>query len=135
MSDLSDFLIVDDNHNDVGQLRVCLYMVAGYDSRVREAATTTAALEAVKFRRPHVVFSDHLRNTAGDNGFLTFTKLRGVGYDGPIVIVTASGDPMVRQKFLILGAIDFALKDDLDSARLAVAMRRVRDSLLPRGFV
>jgi CheY-like chemotaxis protein len=129
MPDLHDFLIIDDNPSDVGHLRACLHMVAGYDVTVREMSTATDAIEAVSANPPQLVFTDHLSPT--DTAFSTILKLRGIGYLGPVVVVTGHGDPIKRQQLLAAGAIAVVDKDDLDSALLAKTLAKVRESLEP----
>jgi CheY-like chemotaxis protein len=127
MSALKDFLIIDDNRNDVGHLRAVLHMVLGYDVDIRDAATTGAALDAVQQRSPQLVFTDHLSPT--DTAFSTILKLRGIGYDGPIVVVTGHGDPIKRHQLLDAGAVEVVIKDDLDSSAIAATLAKVRERL------
>ena len=92
-------------------------MVRGYDVVVREASTTSAALDAVRARPPEVVFTDHLSPT--DTAFSTIGKLRDIGYDGPIVVVTGHGDKIRRRQLLAAGAVAVLDKDELDSRLVA----------------
>lgn len=125
MPSLTDFMIIDDNVSDIGHLRAILHMVAGYDVSVREMTSAQAAVDAVSARAPQVVFTDHL--SATDTAFSTMLKLRGVGYLGPIVVVTGLGDPIKKQQLLAAGAVDVVNKDDLDSALLAQTLAKVRE--------
>lgn len=127
MSDLSDFLIIDDSPSDIGHLRACLHIVTGYEVSVRETSTAKGALEAVEAKAPQLVFTDHLTPT--DTAFSTMTKLRAVGYDGPIVVVTGHGDPVKRQQLMAAGAVAVVDKDDLDAALLAQTLAKVRETL------
>ena len=127
MPDLIDFLIIDDKPSDIGHLRAIIHMVAGYDVTVREATTAADAIETVAKQQPHLVFTDHLSPT--DTAFSTMLKLRGIGYLGPIVVVTGLGDPVKRQQLLAAGAVAVVFKDDLDAALLAQTLAKVRESL------
>jgi CheY-like chemotaxis protein len=125
MPDLKDFLIIDDNASDIGHLRAVLHMVLGYEVEIRDVSTSGDAVQAVQERMPSLVFTDHLSPT--DTAFTTIFKLRGVGYDGPIVVVTGYGDSVKRRQLMDAGAVDVVLKDDLDSSALAVTLAKVRD--------
>ena len=127
MPDLTNFLIIDDNASDAGHLRACIRIVAGYDVRVREALTASEALDAVKEQQPEVVFTDHL--SPQDTAFATMLRLRGIGYDGPIVVVTGHRDPAVRQQLIAAGAVAIVDKDDLDAALLAQTLAKVRETI------
>jgi CheY-like chemotaxis protein len=127
MPDLSNFLIIDDNPSDVGHLRAIIHMVAGYEVVVREASTAQSAVESVAKEQPQVVFTDHLSPT--DTAFSTIVKLRGIGYHGPIVVVTGHGDPVKRQQLLAAGAVAVVDKDELDSALLAKTLAKVREAI------
>ena len=127
MPDLSKFLIIDDSASDAGHLRACIRIVAGYDVEVRETSTTADALEAVKTEAPQLVFTDHLGPT--DTAFATILKLRGIGYKGPVVVVTGHRDPATRQQLFAAGAVAVVDKDDLDAALLAQTLAKVRDTI------
>lgn len=127
MPELTDFLIIDDDPRDIGHLRACLHMVVGYEVRVREMSSADKAIEAVGQEPPHVVFTDHLSPV--DTAFSTILKLRGIGYQGPVVVVTGHGDPIKRQQLLAAGAVEVVDKDDLDSALLAKTLAKVRESI------
>ena len=129
MPDLKDFLIIDDNASDIGHLRACLHIVAGYHVSVREMGTAQAAVDAVGAKPPQLVFTDHLSPT--DTAFSTILKLRGIGYDGPVVVVTGHGDPIKRQQLLAAGAVAVVDKDDLDAALLAQTLAKVREVMTP----
>jgi DNA-binding NarL/FixJ family response regulator len=128
MPDLTKFLIIDDSASDAGHLRACIRIVAGYQVDVRETSTAAAALEAVKVETPELVFTDHLSPT--DTAFATILKLRGIGYKGPVVVVTGHRDPATRQQLLAAGAVAVVDKDDLDAALLAQTLAKVREKLV-----
>ena len=127
MPDLRNFLIIDDSASDAGHLRACIRIVAGYQVHVRESSTVAEALEAVKAETPQLVFTDHLSPT--DTAFATILKLRGIGYKGPVVVVTGNRDPATRQQLMAAGAIDVVDKDDLDAALLARTLAKVREKI------
>jgi DNA-binding NarL/FixJ family response regulator len=127
MPDLTKFLIIDDSASDAGHLRACIRIVAGYDVNVRESSTSEEALEAVKAQTPELVFTDHLSPT--DTAFATILKLRGIGYKGPVVVVTGHRDPATRQQLLAAGAVAVVDKDDLDAALLAKTLAKVREKI------
>lgn len=129
MPDLKDFLIIDDNAIDVSHLRACLHMVAGYEVSVREAGTTQGALDAVKERHPQVVFTDSLNVV--DTAYATILKLRGIGYLGPVVVVTGNEDPVRRQQAMAAGAVEVVGKDNLTSQVLARTLAKVREAIRP----
>jgi CheY-like chemotaxis protein len=127
MPDLTKFLIIDDSASDAGHLRACIRIVAGYQVNVRESSTSAEALEAVKAETPELVFTDHLSPT--DTAFATILKLRGIGYKGPVVVVTGHRDPATRQQLLAAGAVAVVDKDDLDAALLAQTLAKVRATI------
>lgn len=127
MPELKKFLIIDDNRHDIGHLKAVLHMVAGYDIDIRSAASTSTALDAVNEQRPELIFTDHL--SPGETAFSTILKLRGIGYDGPIVVVTGLADPFKTRQLLDAGAVDVVIKDDLDSSAIAATLAKVRASL------
>ena len=127
MPDLMNFLIIDDSASDAGHLRACIRIVAGYQVNVREATTTVAALDAVKSETPQLVFTDHL--SPSDTAFATILKLRGIGYNGPVVVVTGHRDPATHRQLLAAGAVAVVDKDDLDAALLAQTLAKVRQTM------
>ena len=127
MPDLKDFLIIDDNDIDVSHLRACLHMVAGYEVSVRQAGTPQSAIDAVKDRPPHVIFTDSLN--AIDTAFTTILKLRGIGYHGPVVVVTGNEDPVKKQQLMAAGAVEVVGKDSLNSQELARTLAKVREAI------
>ena len=130
MPDFTDLLIIDDDPRDRGHLRACIHMVLGYDVIVREIATAKEAIDSVSVNAPQLVFTDHL--SLADTAFSTILKLRGIGYTGPVVVVTGHGDPIKRQQLLAAGAVAVVDKDDLDSALLARTLAKVRESIEPQ---
>ena len=122
-----NFLIIDDSASDAGHLRACIRIVAGYQVNVREATTTVAALDAVKSETPQLVFTDHL--SPSDTAFATILKLRGIGYNGPVVVVTGHRDPATHRQLLAAGAVAVVDKDDLDAALLAQTLAKVRQTM------
>ena len=126
MKQFKDFLIIDDNPYDVGHLRAVLHMVFGYEVEIRDVASARDAIAAVQARTPEVVFADHL--SPSDTAFSTLMKLRQVGYDGPIVVVTGLADPFKRHELLNAGAADVVIKDDLDSSTLASTLAKLGPS-------
>ena len=127
---LSDLLIIDDNPSDVRHLLAILHMVAGYDVNIRTASTVQGALDAVVSQFPQLVFADNL--SQADTAFATTLKLRGIGYEGPVVVVTGNRDPVKKQQLFAAGVVDIVDKDDLDSALLAKTLAKVRESLGPK---
>jgi DNA-binding NarL/FixJ family response regulator len=100
-------------------------MVCGYDVDIREVNSSRDAIEAVKARSPEVVFTDHLSPT--DTAFSTLLKLREVGYDGPIVVVTGLADRLKHMELLNAGAAEIVVKDDLDSRQIAATLAKIGD--------
>lgn len=123
MKSFKNFLIIDDNPFDIGHLRAVLHMVCGYDVEIREATSAQDALEAVKSRSPEVIFTDHL--SPRDTAISTLLKLREIGYDGPVVVVTGLADRFKHKELLSAGASDIVVKDDLDSSRLAKTLAKI----------
>lgn len=123
MKSFKSFLIIDDNPFDIGHLRAVLHMVCGYDVEIREATSASDAIEAVKDRSPEVIFADHL--SPNDTAISTLLKLRAVGYDGPVVVVTGLADRFKHNELLSAGVSDIVVKDDLDSSRLAETLAKL----------
>jgi CheY-like chemotaxis protein len=124
MSEMKNFLIIDDSESDRGHLRAVLHIVRGYGIDVREANSSSAAVEALREGPPDIVFADHLSPT--ETAFVTIEKLRGEGYEGPIVVVTGHGDPIRHRQLRAAGALEVLMKDDLDAAAMAKLLADLR---------
>lgn len=121
LSDLNDFLVVEDENFDADRLRATLHIMFGYGIEVRRAKTLGSALDAVIERKPDIVFlDDYLK--PNDNATQTIPFLRRCGYDGPIVVVSGAVDRQRRSLLNKAGAVDVIHKDDLDSVRIAEAL-------------
>ena len=62
------------------------------------------------------------------DGFACLDVLRDQRYAGPIVVVTAHGDPSFRQRVLAAGACDYVLKPDLFEALPGLLQRHLPGS-------
>lgn len=121
LSDISDVVIVDDNAKDAQWLAATLRVLVGYSCSIRQSSTLLQAMDLVLDRRPDVVVLDDVLKPS-DDAVTAVGYLRGLGFNGAIVVVSAFA---TRNRSVLLrshGVCDVVHKDDLDSARLAQAL-------------
>lgn len=121
LADIGDVLIVDDNVKDGQWLAAILRVLVGYGCSIRRCTTLLQALDLVLARMPDVVLLDDILKPS-DDAVVAISYLRGLGFNGAIVVVSAIATKN-RSAFLRShGAGDVVHKDDLTSGRLAHAL-------------
>jgi two-component system, OmpR family, response regulator CpxR len=120
-------LLVVDDDRQLCQLLATLLQLEGY--RVRQAYDGRAALAAVAEEPPHLILLDLMM--PGLNGHEVLRRLRP-DYQGPVLMLTARGDPIDKVQGLDAGADDYLAKpfDEAELlARLRALLRRQQSSL------
>jgi DNA-binding response OmpR family regulator len=115
-------LLVVDDDNDVRSLLTRLLRAEGYE--VEEAATGSAAVEAVTKRPPDLMILDLMLN--GEDGLDVLAAVRRAG-DVPVICVTGRSGETERVLGLRLGADDYIAKPFSGAeltARVASVLRR-----------
>ena len=120
-------ILVDDEHNNLENLRLLL---AKYCPEVQVLATATTvaeALECFRAHQPELIFLDI--EMPGGNGFELLDALKGYNFE--VIFVTAFDHYSLRA--IKYSALDYLLKP-LDIADLQVAVRKARERLQGRSF-
>ena len=121
-SSLSDILIVEDSDIDGDRLRATLHLILGRDVAIRRATTLASALDRVLEQVPEIVFlDDYLKPT--DSAVDSIPFLRRAGYEGHIVVISGEVTRARETELKGLGASTVLHKDDVDSAKVAEALR------------
>lgn len=115
---LKDVLIVDDENRDVKRLRATLHLLHGYDLKIREASTLSAAIDEVMKQHPELIMLDDNLELSNDRACDSIPYLRRVGYTGPIVVISGVATRKRRLDLIAAGAAEVLHKDDVDSVRI-----------------
>ena len=120
-------LVVDDISTN---LYVAKGLLASYDLPVDTAQSGFAAIEKIKSGRTYdIVFMDHMM--PDQDGIETTKHLRGMGYDRPIVALTANAIAGQADMFLANGFDDFISKP-IDIRHLnSILNKLIRDKQQP----
>lgn len=120
-------ILVDDEHNNLENLRLLL---AKYCPEVQVLATATTVAEALEHFRAHqpeLIFLDI--EMPGGNGFELLDALKGYNFE--VIFVTAFDHYSLRA--IKYSALDYLLKP-LDINDLQAAVRKARERLQTRSF-
>jgi DNA-binding response OmpR family regulator len=98
-------LMIDDNKEHV---LLCLGHLPPSEFKVDSAETGTMGLMMAESGRYDIIVID--QSLPDMTGLDVLKKLKGKGYGGPIVFVSASDDPGLSVKALKAGACDFIVK-------------------------
>ncbi|MCH9808351.1 MAG: response regulator [Alphaproteobacteria bacterium] len=115
---LKDVLIVDDESRDIKRLRATLHLLHGYDLKIRDASTLSAAIDEVMKGHPELVLLDDNLELSNDRANDSIPFLRRVGYEGPIVVISGVATRKRRLDLMAAGAAEVLHKDDVDSVRI-----------------
>ena len=117
-------LVVEDEKSDADRLAAILNLMFGYSLQIHQATTLSAAMDIVLREKLDVVFLDDVlkpSDTASDS----IPYLRGIGFDGPIVVISSKATRKRKAELYRTGASDVIHKDDVDSVRIAEALNHV----------
>ena len=120
-------LLVEDSPTQVEATRACLRR-EGFDLRV--AGTAADALATAEAWRPDAVLLDIGLPDA--TGFDVMRRLRGLGLDPPVIIVTANGSVGTAVEAMRQGARDFVVKP-FARARLIASLDKALQRQGPTG--
>ncbi|MCL2183674.1 MAG: ATP-binding protein [Chitinispirillia bacterium] len=120
-------LIVDDVETNI---YVAKGLMAPYDLSIESAGSGFAAIDKVKAGKTYdIIFMDHMMPEM--DGIEATKILRGIGYDGAIVALTANAVAGQAEMFLGNGFDDFISKP-VDIRQLNIVLNKlVRDKQLP----
>ena len=116
-------LIVDDVETN---LYVASGLLAAYHLQIETVTSGKACLEKIEAGRSYdVIFMDHMMPEM--DGFETLEALRAMGYEGPVVALTANAIVSQAQTFLDFGFDDYISKP-VDTRHLSLVLNRlIRD--------
>ena len=118
-------LIVDDDGVDRMAVRRAMAKSGLAGAEIREAADGATAIDLLTTRAAGSRFDCALLDydLAGDTGLDVLRAVRERGFDGPIVMLTGHGDPLMAAALMKAGATDFLTKDLMSPERLEQAVR------------
>ncbi len=123
----SDVLIVEDE-DDIRAMISGILEDEGY--HVREAATSEAALEAVKTRKPNLVVLDVWLKGSSMDGIELLTALKARHKNLPIIIISGHGTVETAVSAIRKGAFDYIVKPFKAAKLLVTATRALENSRL-----
>ena len=115
MSEQLQLLLIDDDQVD-RMIVVRALKAAGVDAAVTEAATVSAAREALATARFDCIFLDF--QIPGGDGLKVLTEARAAGISTPIIVLTGQGDDEVAALLMKSGASDYLTKGSVNPERL-----------------
>ena len=118
-------LLVDDDEVDRYAVKRALRS-ANFDSQIEEAATSSAALDALQNDQYDCVLLDYILPPI--DGLTLLKTIRSDGNSVPIIILTGQGDEQLAVKLLHAGASDYLAKDKLSTDALSRSLRHVLHS-------
>lgn len=120
----SDVLIVEDE-DDIRAMICGILEDEGYE--VRAAATSDAALEAVKSRKPNLVVLDVWLKGSGMDGIELLTALKARYSNLPIIIISGHGTVETAVSAIRKGAFDYIVKPFKAEKLLVTAERALEN--------
>jgi two-component system nitrogen regulation response regulator NtrX len=120
----SDVLIVEDE-DDIRSMISGILEDEGY--QVREAATSEAALEAVKSRKPNLVVLDVWLKGSGMDGIELLTALKARYSHLPVIIISGHGTVETAVSAIRKGAFDYIVKPFKAEKLLVTASRALEN--------
>lgn len=111
---------MEDSPSDAELMASMLADIKEFPNNVQNVQTLSEAKEAVTKGNFDAVVLD--LNLPDSTGLKTYTDLRGVCKDVPIVILTGMDDREVLTHALKNGADNYLIKDKVDGGRVAIAI-------------
>lgn len=121
---LRDILLVEDEAPDAERLTATLRVLLGYEAEIRWASSIGDAVDGIIAKKPSIIFLDDILKPSTDAS-QSIPLLRGVGYAGPIIVVSGLVTRSRRASLLLEGASDVIHKDDVDSVSVGEALARL----------
>lgn len=116
----TEILLVEDSPSDAELMASMLADIKEFPNHVQNVQTLSAAKQAIKSKSFDAVVLD--LNLPDSNGLQTYTELRDVCNNVPIVILTGMDDREVLTHALKNGADNYLIKDKVDGGRVAIAI-------------
>jgi len=116
----TEILLVEDSPSDAELMASMLADIKEFPNNVQNVQTLSEAKEAVTKGNFDAVVLD--LNLPDSTGLKTYTDLRDVCKDVPIVILTGMDDREVLTHALKNGADNYLIKDKVDGGRVAIAI-------------
>jgi two-component system nitrogen regulation response regulator NtrX len=123
----SDVLIVEDE-DDIRAMISGILEDEGY--QVREAATSEAALEAVKTRKPNLVVLDVWLKGSGMDGIELLAALKARHKNLPVIVISGHGTVETAVSAIRKGAFDYIVKPFKAEKLIVTATRALENSRL-----
>ena len=123
----SDVLIVEDE-DDIRAMISGILEDEGY--QVREAATSQAALEAIKTRKPNLVVLDVWLKGSDMDGIELLTALKARYKSLPIIVISGHGTVETAVSAIRKGAFDYIVKPFKAEKLLVTATRALENARL-----
>lgn len=124
-----DILIVDDEA-DIRALIAGILEDEGYSTR--EAATSDAALEAVRARRPNLIIQDIWLQGSALDGLGILAEVKRDHPDVPVVMISGHGNIETAVEAIKVGAYDFIEKPFQTDRLLIIVERAIEAATLRR---
>lgn len=118
---LRDILLIEDEAPDAERLTATLRVLLGYETKIRWASSLGDAVDSIIALKPSIVFLDDILKPSTD-ALQSIPLLRGVGYAGPIIVVSGLATRSRRASLLQEGANNVIHKDDVDSVSVGEAI-------------
>lgn len=114
-------LLVEDDEDDYVIARDCLEELDEYIFEIDWVTTTNAALEELKSNRHDICLLDY--QLGAQTGLTVLETATDMQCRVPIIMLTGQSDKVLDKAALDAGAVDFIVKNELDSPRFARAIR------------
>lgn len=124
---ISDVLIVEDE-DDIRAMISGILEDEGY--QVREAATSDAALEAIKARKPNLVVLDVWLKGSSMDGIELLDKLKSIYANLPVIIISGHGTVETAVSAIRKGAYDYIVKPFKADKLIVTATRALENARL-----
>lgn len=116
----TEILLVEDSPSDAELMASMLADIKEFPNRVDNVQSLSDARAALQSRHFDAIVLD--LNLPDSNGLRTYTELREVAPQIPIIILTGMDDREVLTQALKNGADNYLIKDKADGGRVAIAI-------------
>lgn len=114
-------LLVEDDEDDFIIARDCIAELEEYHFTVDWVSTPSDALDQLKLNQHEICLLDYQLGAL--TGLTVLEKANEVGSRVPIIMLTGQSDKVLDKAALDAGAVDFIVKNELDSPRFARSIR------------
>lgn len=114
-------LLVDDDEDDYFLTREYFKDLISWDFEITWCSTYKEAIHAIQNKRFDIYFFDYLLGEK--NGIDLIEEATAMDCEEPMILLTGKGDTKVAVEALRLGAVDYLIKNELDSEKLERTIR------------